>query len=110
MRRNGPGQLGFIHEHKAVDYYRRGIDQWYLVWGNAVYSYYSHPVVRWSGRISHWLAHLAANIVGAQPHIRIYATPANAEWVKRMFALRRHLHWLAFAGLSTCMSEASMNN
>ena len=46
MRRNGPGRLGYIHEHKAVDYYRRGIDQWYLMWGNAALSAYSNPVVR----------------------------------------------------------------
>jgi len=99
MRRNGPGRLGFVHEHKALEYYRRGIHQWYLMWGNAVYSYYSHPVVRWSGRISRSLAHLAANVVGVQPHIHIYATPANAECVQRMFALRRHLQWIIFAGL-----------
>jgi hypothetical protein len=99
MRRNGPGRPGFIHEHKALDYYRRGIDQWYLVWGNAVASYYSYPAVRCLGRISHRLAHLAGNVVASQPHIRIYSTPANARWVQRMFALRRRLHWLMFAGL-----------
>ncbi len=99
MRRNGSGRPGFVYEQKALDYYHRGIDQWYLVWGNAVDSYYSHPAVRWSGRISSWLAHLAANVVGAQPHIRIYATPANAEWVQRMFALRRRLQWITFTGL-----------
>ncbi len=99
MRRNGPGRPGYVLEHKAVEYYRRGIDQWYLIWGNAVDSYYAHPAVRWAGRISRSLAHLAANVVGAQPHIRIYATPANAKWVQRMFALRRRLHWIAFAAL-----------
>jgi len=97
MRANGPGRPGFIHEHKALDYYRRGIDQWYMVWGNAVLSYYSHPIVRWSGRVSHWLAHLAANVVGAQPHIRIYATPANVKWIEDMFTLRRRLRGLACA-------------
>ena len=99
MRRNGPGRPGYIHEHKAVDYYRRGVDQWYLIWGNAVDSYYAHPAVRWAGRFSRSLAHLAANLVGAQPHIRIYATPANAERVGRMFALRRRLQWTFFVGL-----------
>ena len=99
MRPNGPGRPGYIHEHKAIDYYRRGIDQWYLTWGNAVDSYYAHPAVRWAGRFSRSLAHLAANVVGAQPHIRIYATPANAEWVGRMFALRRRLQWMFFVGL-----------
>lgn len=99
MLRNGSGRPGFIHEHKAVDYYRRGVDEWYLVWGNAVSSYYAHPVVRWSSRISRRLAHLAANVVGIQPHIRIYATPSNAESVRRMFALARRLKWMMSAGL-----------
>ena len=99
LRPNGPGRPGFVIEHKAIDYYRGGIDQWYLVWGNSAYSYYMHPVVRWSGSISRGLAHLAANVVGAQPHIRIYATPENRVSESRMFALRRRLHWAALAGL-----------
>jgi hypothetical protein len=99
MERNGPGRAGFVHAHQALDYYRRGVDQWYLVWGNAVQSYYSHPAVQWSGRASRWLAHLVANLVGAQPHIRIYATPENRELVERMFALRRRLKWLGLFAL-----------
>src|SRR6266550_2213521 len=40
MRPNGSGRLGFIHEAKALDYYRRGVPEWYMWWGNAVFSYY----------------------------------------------------------------------
>ena len=36
MRRNGPGRPGYVLEHKAVGVLAAGIDQWYLVWGNAV--------------------------------------------------------------------------
>jgi hypothetical protein len=95
MRRSGPGRPGFVHQEKALAYYMRGIDEWYLMWGNAVFSYYAHPAVRRLGRISRTLAHLAANAVGAQPRIHIYATPENAERVQRMFLLRRRLLLLA---------------
>lgn len=97
MERNGPGRVGFVHEEKAVDYYRRGVDGWYLIWGSAVRSSYAHPVVRGAGRVSRRLAYVAANVLGAQPRIRIYATPENRDAVERMFALRRRVGWLAVA-------------
>lgn len=96
LRRSGPGRPGFVHEHKAVEYYRRGLDQWYLVWSNAVFSYYAHPAVKLAGKVSRRLAHLVANVVGVQPRIRVYVTPANGEQVRHMLALRRRLIALAF--------------
>src|SRR6266545_3983297 len=68
---NGPGRPGFEHEATALEYYRRGLDQWYLLWGNAVYSDYGHPVVRALGRYSRTAAQVAANLVRVQPRLRI---------------------------------------
>lgn len=99
MRRSGPGRPGFVHEHKALEYYRRGVDQWYLMWGNAVYSYDAHPLVRWAGRVSPTLADVAANLVGAHPSIRIYPTSHNGDALRRMFALRRRLRWAGMAAI-----------
>ncbi len=93
MRPNGPGRLGFVHEHKALEYYRRGIQQWYLHWGNATLSCYANPLVRATGRISPSLTAAVANVVGAQPAIRIYETPDNVAEVRTMFALRHRLWW-----------------
>jgi hypothetical protein len=97
MRPNGPGRLGFVHEQKALDYYRRGVHQWYLWWGNAVFSYDAHPLVRMAGRISRTLARLAATLTSVQPRIRIYETPENAEQVRQMFALRSRIWWIGIA-------------
>lgn len=97
MHPNGPGRLGFVHEHKALEYYRRGVHQWYLLWGNAVFSYDAHPLVRVAGRISRTLARVAATLTSAQPRIRIYETPENAEQVRHMFALQRTV--LSMVGL-----------
>jgi Transglutaminase-like superfamily len=104
MQPNGPGRLGYIHEHKAYDYFRRGTAEWYLWWGNAVFSYYAHPLVRAAGRISRTLAHVAAVLVGVQPRIRIYPAEESRDAARRLFALRRRLKVGAVAGLLLLIS------
>lgn len=96
---NGPGRPGFIYPEKAVEYYRRGADGWYLWWGNAVFSYYRHPLVRAAGCVSRTLAHLAANLAGVQPRLCVLRTPENAAQVQRLEALRRRMTWV-LAGLA----------
>ena len=98
MRANGPGRPGFAYEETAIDYYTRGIHQWYLWWGNAVFSYYAHPLIRLAGRLSPSLAHIMAALLDLQPRIRILTTSENASLVERMFSLRRRL--LVIGGLS----------
>jgi hypothetical protein len=99
-RRNGPGRPGFVHEHKALEYYRRGIHQWYLVFGNAVESFYAHPAVRMALPFSRVLAHAAGNLFGLQPGIRIYVTSENATAVRHLLVMRRWLVLLAAAALA----------
>ena len=94
MRPNGSGRPGFIHETKAVDYYRRGAPEWYMWWGNDVFSYYAHPVVRLTERISRSLAHEVGVVAGLQPKLQIYLVPENREQARRMFELRRRLSWI----------------
>ncbi|NDP41110.1 MAG: transglutaminase domain-containing protein [Aromatoleum sp.] len=91
MKSNGPGRPGFRYPEKALDYYRLGLAEWYLWWGNAVYSYYRHPAVAAAARLSNWLAHLVAIVVGVQPRIRILGTVENQQVIARMFRLRRQL-------------------
>jgi hypothetical protein len=95
MQPNGPGRPGYIHESKALDYYRRGVPEWYMWWGNAVFTYYAHPLVRVAGRVSRMLAHLVAIAVGVHPKIQIYAVVENQEQTRRIFELRRRLYWIA---------------
>jgi hypothetical protein len=101
---NGPGRLGYMHEQKAFEYFRRGAAEWYLWWGNAVFSYYAHPVVRVAGRVSRTLAHLAAILVGVQPHIRIYPAEECRDAAQRLFALQRSLKVGAVGGLLLVIS------
>ena len=94
MRPNGPGRPGFIHEAKALDYYRRGAPEWYMWWGNAVFSFYAHPLVRATERVSRSVAHLIAIVIGLHPKIQIYPLTENREQVRRMLELRRRLYGL----------------
>lgn len=100
MRPNGAGRPGFIYEDKALDYYRRGVPEWYMWWGNAVFSYYGHPLVRIAGRVSRRLAHLVAVIVGVQPKLQIYPATESREQADRMFGLRRRLQWIGAAAVA----------
>jgi hypothetical protein len=103
MQPNGPGRLGFIHEHKALDYFRRGAAEWYMWWGNAVFSYYAHPLVRAAGHVSRVLAHLLANFSGIHPRLRIYPVAENRAATARMFALQRRLRVSGGLGLGLFM-------
>ncbi len=113
MQPNGPGRPGFIYEAKALDYYRRGVPEWYMWWGNAVFSYYAHPLVRAAGTLSRSLAHLAGILAGVQPRIRIYPAPENREQTRHLFALRQRLRWLgalALALIATLAAQLAFGN
>ena len=86
---NGPGRPGFVHDATALDYYRRGIDQWYLLWGNDVVSRDHDRIVRAVAHVSRPLARGVAHVIGGQPRIRVYANADNVAEVRRLLALRR---------------------
>lgn len=106
MRPNGAGRPGYEHEERAIDYYRRGANEWYLWWGNDVFSYEASPVVALSTRVSGSLGQLVATLIGVHPHIRILQTPENAQKVHEIEQLRRRLRWLfaLLAGLLVALA------
>lgn len=97
IRANGPGRVAYPTDAKLVEYYRRGAGEWYLWWGNDVFTYDGHPAVRAAGRVSRALEQLAAVMVGVHPGIKVLATPENARELERMERLRWSL--LVSAGL-----------
>jgi len=99
MRPNGSGRSGFVHAEKGRDYYRRGLDEWYLWWGNAVFSYDAQPLVALARRLSDRLAHVAGHLTGVQPRMRILPTPENAAQRRRMAGLKARLGWAAVLAL-----------
>lgn len=88
---------GYEIEAKAWDYYRRGLPQWYLSWGNNVFSYDHAILVRSLGPWSRALEQLGGIVQGVYPDIHILAEAANAPQVASLVRLRQHL--LVVAGL-----------
>jgi hypothetical protein len=84
----GPARPGFKDQSKALDYYRRGAPQWYMWWGNNVYSYDRNPLVRAAGAVSRPLEQFVAVLVGVHPGVKPLVSRENAAAVNRMFALR----------------------
>jgi hypothetical protein len=89
IARNGTGRLGYPIEDKLLAYYRRGLQEWYLVCGNAVFLFEAHPLVRWFSRISGPAGQLVAGCLGKQPAIQLLATPQNVVAINALIALAR---------------------
>jgi len=82
---------GYIYEDKAWDYYRRGLPEWYLWWGNNPFSYDHAWSVRMLSPVSRVLAQTGAIVQGVQPHVRVLATAENRGRIDALSAVRMHL-------------------
>jgi len=78
----------FDSGQEAIEYYRAGADQFYLWFGNDVFSYDNHVLVRLLGPVSRPLEQLAAIFSGVHPTIRILPTATNQSEIDALFALR----------------------
>jgi hypothetical protein len=94
IRPNGAGRLGYHDEEKALDYYRRGANEWYLWWGNDVFSYEASPAAAWANRLSRSFAQVIAVLTGVHPRIRILRTPKNGQKIQDVERLGRRVRWL----------------
>jgi len=97
---------GMPRDEFAWDYYRRGLSQWYLWWGNDVVSYDASPAVRLLGSLSRPAAQLAAIAIGVHPRMRLLQTADNRDEIAQMRQLRGKL-W-AFAGTGTLLLLTSV--
>jgi hypothetical protein len=82
---------GFAIEAKAWDYYRRGLSQWYLAWGNNVFTYDRSFLVRSLAHLSRALEQVGGIAQGVYPAIHILDDPANREQVANLRWVRLHL-------------------
>lgn len=82
---------GYKYPEKAVDYYRRGVSEWYLWWGNNVFEYDRNPVVSVLATPSYSLGQLSAIAVGVYPSIRVLEVPGNAAQRASLKILRIQL-------------------
>ena len=74
---------GYAIESKLWDYYRAGLNEWYLWWGNNPFSYEQAAPVRWLSPVSRSLAQLGAVALGgsaaAARHCRRQRTKRSAR-------------------------------
>lgn len=96
---------GYAIEAKAWDYFRRGAAEWYLWWGNNVFSYDRAVLVRVFSPLSRALEQFGGIAQGVHPHIRVLPDAANLPQRQSIRKLRAHLQvvgvamFLGFAGL-----------
>jgi len=86
---------GYVIEDKAWDYYRRGLPEWYLYWGNNVFSYDHAFLVRNFSHISRSLEQMSGIIQGVSPGIRILEDSANRTQLVALIHVRRHLFFVS---------------
>lgn len=99
---------GFEIEAKAWDYFRRGADQWYLVWGDNVNSQDQAAMVRALSGVSRALEQLGGIVQGVQPDIRILPTPTNQALAQDMRWLRWHLLGVALVVFAALAAAAGL--
>lgn len=99
----------FKYEEKAREFYLRGLDQWYLWWGNNVFAYDRAALVRVLGTVSRSLEQLGGIAQGEHPRIRVLPDAANEAEVAAMERLKRRLLaclavlLVAFAAALVCL-------
>lgn len=82
---------GYAIEAKAWDYYRRGLSQWFLWWGNNVYSYDRAPPVRWFAGHSRALEQFAGAATGVYPGLMLVKQADNLQARQALERLRWQL-------------------
>lgn len=79
-----------IHE-KAVDYYRRGANEWYQPWGNNIATVDGDFLVKTLSPLSRHLRSLAGILAGIQPKIYVVETPESKIALANLSRLKSKL-------------------
>jgi len=86
---------GFRFEDKLRQYYQRGLQEWYLWWGNNPFDYEDAEAVRWLYPASRPLAQLGGIAQGVQPRAVALVSDANAGQRAQMNRLSWQLRIVA---------------
>jgi hypothetical protein len=95
---------GFVVDAKLHAYYLRGLDEWYLWWGNNPFDYDHATATLQGGALQRGLGQIGAVLRGVQPGVKAVIWPANAKERQGMQRLRLHLLAVAsIVGLGVVM-------
>jgi len=78
----------FPSEQAALDYYRRGMAQLALMWGNNVFDYDQSRAVRWGAEVSRHAERALGIAVGEYPAMKIYPDRVSHRDVDALFRAR----------------------
>ena len=93
---------GYTIEEKMWAWYRKGLPEWHMLWGNNVFSYDEALKVRGLGRVSRSVEQLEGIYLGVQPKINLMVTDGNRAQAASLLRLRLHLEvvsWIALAAM-----------
>lgn len=94
---------GYRYPEKAIDYYRRGLPEWYMWWGNNVFEYDGAPPIQLASRVSRSVEQLVAVGIGLHPHIRIVRSESNVLQRAQLERLRWRLYAVMGLGLGVLL-------
>lgn len=86
-----PAAFRFPSERYAIEYYRRGIDNVFLIWGNNVFEYEAHWAVQIAAELSRSAEQGVAILFGLQPRIVILRSESNLADIARLYATRLNI-------------------
>ncbi len=89
-------QFGFRDDAMLIDYFRDGVDQYFLDWGNNSLSYDRDPLVRTLGPLSRTTQQLAGILSGSRPKIHVMATGAKSTEHWQTLQRTRWMFWCWF--------------
>lgn len=88
-----PERFGFKSPAKALDWYRRGVPQMFLLLGNSVFSYDADPIIRLTEPLPRSVEMVVAILLGEHPRF-LFVPPASRPQAKNeVERMRWQLAW-----------------
>lgn len=86
-------RFGFDSAEKALDWYRRGVPQMFLVLGNSIFSYDANPIIRMTESLPRSVEMLTAILLGEHPRFLFVPSPVRPELEEQVAQMRWALAW-----------------
>ncbi len=88
-----PERFGFKSPEKALDWYRRGVPQMFLLLGNSVFSYDANPIIQITEPLPRSVEMLVAIVLGEHPRFLFVPSAARPEAKDEVTRLQWQLSW-----------------
>jgi hypothetical protein len=99
IQRIVPQRFPFPSDEMALDYYRRGMPQLALAWGNNVFDYDRSLPVRLAAGVSRHAERATGILVGEYPRLKVYPEDISARDLRSLDRIRQRF-WLALGSLA----------